>query len=65
VRVRTPEPERLRAALAAEALAVRAQDGVLSVSGATPARIGELAAALGIVLHELAAETAWLVGVQK
>jgi ABC-2 type transport system ATP-binding protein len=65
VRVRTPEPERLRAALAAEALAVRAQDGVLSVAGATPARIGELAAALGIVLHELAAETAWLVDVQK
>jgi ABC-2 type transport system ATP-binding protein len=61
VRVRTPEPERLRAALAAEALAVHAQDGVLSVAGATPARIGELAAAQGIVLHELAAETAWLV----
>jgi ABC-2 type transport system ATP-binding protein len=64
VRVRTPEPDRLTAVVTAEGgTAVPAANGddaapagqaaVLTVTGVPAARIGELAAASSIVLHEL------------
>jgi ABC-2 type transport system ATP-binding protein len=59
-RVRTPDAERLRALLAADSVAVsEAEDGALLAS-VPPERIGELAAANGIVLHELSVEQATL-----
>lgn len=66
VRVRSPQPERLRAVLHAAGLPVTAAaGGALGVTGATPPEIGELAGRHGVVLHELAAvagslETAYL-----
>jgi ABC-2 type transport system ATP-binding protein len=61
VRVRSPHADRLRDLLATEGVSVEALDGgVLAVREATPERIGELAAANGIVLHELTPETATL-----
>jgi ABC-2 type transport system ATP-binding protein len=61
VRIRTPEPERMRDALAAAGVTVRqAPDGALEAEGTEPARIGELAAAVGLVVHEVAAQTASL-----
>ncbi|TMK80164.1 MAG: ABC transporter ATP-binding protein [Actinobacteria bacterium] len=57
IRVRTPQADRLRAALEQAGVRVTASDGdLLTVADATTARVGELAAASGIVLHELAAE---------
>jgi ABC-2 type transport system ATP-binding protein len=57
--VRSPEPERLRGVLAANGGTVRAAgDGL--VVGLPPERVGELAAANGIVLHELRVEQATL-----
>ena len=57
VRIRTPEPERMRDALAGAGIAVgTAPDGTLETEGADPARIGELAAAHGLVVHEVAAQ---------
>ncbi|MEP6481786.1 MAG: ATP-binding cassette domain-containing protein [Rhodoglobus sp.] len=54
VRVRTPD-DRLSAMLTAEgATVVPTKDGALSVSGLMAARIGDLAAASQIALHELA-----------
>jgi ABC-2 type transport system ATP-binding protein len=59
-RVRTPDAERLRALLAAARVTVsEAGDGALLAS-VPPERIGELAAANGIVLHELSIEQATL-----
>jgi ABC-2 type transport system ATP-binding protein len=77
VRVRTPEPDRLTALIAAEGgSAVPASDGnggssgtasqpdadapVLIVTGVPAARIGELAAAASVVLHELTPQLASL-----
>ncbi|NSC23950.1 ATP-binding cassette domain-containing protein [Streptomyces albus subsp. chlorinus] len=61
VRIRTPEPERMRDALFAEGLRpVTAEDGALEVDGGDAARIGELAAAQRIVLHELSPQQASL-----
>jgi ABC-2 type transport system ATP-binding protein len=61
VRVRSPEAERLRAVLAADGMsAVVMEDGALAVADGTPERVGELAAANNVVLHELAAEKATL-----
>jgi ABC-2 type transport system ATP-binding protein len=63
VRVRTPEPERLRDVLAAAGLSpVQQPDGSLEVSAAdaTAERIGELAAAHRLVLHELSQQRASL-----
>jgi len=57
VRVRTPEPDRLRSVLAGAQLAVRGgDDGALLVADAAPAAVGRLAYEGGIELHELAAE---------
>lgn len=57
VRVRTPDPGRLGQVLAGQGMAVRTEDGALRVGGdVSTDRIGELAAANGIVLHELSGQ---------
>ena len=57
VRVRSPQAERLQALLQEAGLAVTSSDGdLLLVGDGSTERVGELAAANGIVLHELAAE---------
>lgn len=53
VRVRTPEPDRMRDVLAAMGATVTEVDGGLRVVGAKIEQIGEAAAAHGLVLHEL------------
>lgn len=54
VRVRTPQATELRDALAAPGVVIAGDErGVLEVRGASAQRIGEAAAAGGIVLHEL------------
>jgi ABC-2 type transport system ATP-binding protein len=54
VTVRTPEPERLLAALRDAGLTAQAQgDGLLLVEGAEAAQVGDLAHAAGVALHEL------------
>ena len=54
VRVRSPQADELRAQLAAEGISVSVGgDGELAVAGVTSERVGEIAAAGGIVLHEL------------
>jgi ABC-2 type transport system ATP-binding protein len=59
-RVRTPDAERMRTLVAAQGLDVSTtEDGALLVSAA-PERVGELAAANGVVLHELSVEQATL-----
>jgi ABC-2 type transport system ATP-binding protein len=61
VRVRTPEPERLQDVLVAEGLRpVAGHEGALEVEGGDAARIGELAASHGVVLHELSPQRASL-----
>jgi ABC-2 type transport system ATP-binding protein len=59
-RVRTPDGQRLRALLAAEGGTVSELDGVAFLVDIAPERVGELAAANGVVLHELAVERATL-----
>ena len=56
VRARTPRPDQLLLALEGEQLEVTRQDDVLHVHGAERERIGEIAFAAGIPLHELVAE---------
>ncbi len=56
VRVRTPDADRLRAALEAQGAQVRAADGVLHVSGLTPPDIGRTALREAVELHELVQE---------
>ena len=58
-RVRTPNTGRLREILAGEGAKVDEADGVLLVE-IPPERVGEIAAANGIVLHELGVERATL-----
>ena len=58
-RVRTPEAGRLRALLAADGAQVNEADGVLLVE-TPPERVGEIAAANGVILHELGVERATL-----
>ncbi|HEX7254826.1 MAG TPA: ABC transporter ATP-binding protein [Gaiellaceae bacterium] len=58
-RVRTPDPARLREVLATEGIDGDEAGGVLLVD-APPERVGELAAANGVVLHELGVERATL-----
>jgi ABC-2 type transport system ATP-binding protein len=61
VRVRSPDRERLRELLAAQGMSVvEIEGGALGVADGTPERVGELAAANNIVLHELVAEKATL-----
>jgi ABC-2 type transport system ATP-binding protein len=61
VRLRSPEPERLRDALAAEGhTPLPGPGGSLEVDDADPARLGELAAARQLVLHELSPQQASL-----
>ncbi len=61
VRVRTPDAARLLARLAAEGAEVTGGDGdALEVTGLAIERVGELAAADGIVLHELSRHEATL-----
>jgi ABC-2 type transport system ATP-binding protein len=61
VRVRTPDAAALRDLLAGDGVTVRSDErGVLEVDGLSSERIGELAAAEGLVLHELTPQTASL-----
>ncbi len=61
VTVRTPQADRLVALLTGQGASVTAESGgVLAVTGLEQARIGELAFAAGIVLHELAPRVATL-----
>ncbi|MBA0051616.1 ABC transporter ATP-binding protein [Streptomyces sp. AJS327] len=61
VTLRTPEPDRARALLTAEHLTATAlADGSLRVEDTPAARIGELAAREGLVLHELCPQQASL-----
>ena len=61
IRVRSPQADKLKIALDEAGLAVSSAEGDLLVVGdGTTERIGELAAANGIVLHELAAEKSTL-----
>src|SRR5918994_1067851 len=61
VRVRSPQAERLRELLSTNGMSVVVMDdGALGVVDGTAERVGELAAANQIVLHELAAEKATL-----
>ena len=54
-RVRTPDPDRLVAALEREGISASPTDGVLVVD-APAARVGEVAAGAGVVLHELVSQ---------
>jgi ABC-2 type transport system ATP-binding protein len=56
VRVRTPRPEQLHEALMREQLDATRDDQTLFVRGADSERVGEIAFAAGIPLHELATE---------
>jgi ABC-2 type transport system ATP-binding protein len=61
VRVRTPEAERLRAALAGEGVRIDSiEGGVLEVHGSDSEQIGRTAAREGIVLYELTPQQASL-----
>lgn len=61
VRVRTTDPERMRALLAAEGAQVStAADKALEARGVTAAEAGELAAAHGLTVHEVSTQTASL-----
>jgi ABC-2 type transport system ATP-binding protein len=57
--VRSPDAERLRQRLTAEGIEAATADGELRVAS-PPERVGEVAAAAGIVLHELRGEGASL-----
>jgi ABC-2 type transport system ATP-binding protein len=61
VRVRSPERDRLRELLAsAGQTATPFDEDGLAVADTTPARVGEVAASSGVVLHELVAEAGTL-----
>jgi ABC-2 type transport system ATP-binding protein len=65
VRVRSPQPQRLATALAAQGFAVSADGvvdgtGAITVTDATTDRVGEIAGEAGIALYELTAQTASL-----
>jgi ABC-2 type transport system ATP-binding protein len=61
VHVRSPQATELNALLGAGGVKISSDEpGLLVVEGLTPAAIGEVAAKHGIVLHELAAQTASL-----
>jgi ABC-2 type transport system ATP-binding protein len=56
VRVRSPEAGRLREALERDGIEVAESSGALFAHGTTSEHVGEIAAAAGIVLHELRVE---------
>jgi ABC-2 type transport system ATP-binding protein len=61
IRVRSPQADQLRAALEEAGIKVGSSEGdLLTVADGTAARVGEIAAAKGIVLHELVAESSSL-----
>jgi ABC-2 type transport system ATP-binding protein len=61
IRVRSPQADRLRAVLERAGIKVSSADGdLLSVADTTTAKVGDLAGANSIVLHELVAETSSL-----
>jgi ABC-2 type transport system ATP-binding protein len=61
VRITTPDPARLRAVFAAEGIQVTdIEGGALAAHGVDPARAGELVAAHGLVVHEMALRQASL-----
>jgi ABC-2 type transport system ATP-binding protein len=61
IRVRSPQAAQLRAALEEAGVTVASAEGdLLTVADASTARVGEIAAAKGIVLHELVAESSSL-----
>jgi ABC-2 type transport system ATP-binding protein len=61
IRVRSPHADQLRTALEDADVKVASSDGdLLTVADATTAKVGEIAAAKGIVLHELVAESSSL-----
>jgi ABC-2 type transport system ATP-binding protein len=61
VRIRTPEPERMRDALAAAGVRSRpATDGALEVPDVAAATIGDLAATNGLTVHEVSVHQASL-----
>ena len=61
VRVLSPQADQLRAALEEASVKVASSEGdLLTVADATSARVGEIAAANSIVLHELVAESSSL-----
>jgi ABC-2 type transport system ATP-binding protein len=61
VRIRTPEPERMRDTLASAGIRVKqAPDGALEAYETEAARIGELAAANNLTVHEVSAQSASL-----
>jgi ABC-2 type transport system ATP-binding protein len=57
VRVRSPQLDTLRLALLDKGFEPSVTDGALTVGGVSTDQVGDIAAANGIVLHELAAQT--------
>jgi ABC-2 type transport system ATP-binding protein len=57
VRVRSPRLPELQSALTASGMTVQPQDGALIVTGSPIEQIGDVAAASGLPLHELAQQT--------
>jgi ABC-2 type transport system ATP-binding protein len=61
IRVRSPQADQLRAALEEAGVKVASSEGdLLTVADTTTAKVGEIAAAKGIVLHELVVESSSL-----
>jgi len=61
VRVRTPQPERLKDALSTAGIApVLTEDGTFEIEDGDPAKVGELAAQHQLILHELSPQRASL-----
>jgi len=61
IRARSPQADQLRAALEEAGVKVASSEGdLLTLADATTAQVGEVAAAKGIVLHELVAESSSL-----
>ena len=61
IRVRSPQAGQLRAALEEAGVKVASAEGdLLTIADAATAKVGEIAAAKGIVLHELVAESSSL-----
>jgi ABC-2 type transport system ATP-binding protein len=60
VRVRSPQIDRLAELLRGRGVRTTDVDGYLQVEGVTPAEVGELAAANGVVVHELFTQRASL-----